>query len=132
APDRDGIARLLRACQEHSRAVQPKLLGLIGKDHLLACFRTAGVAEQSFKYQKATGEIEGLPWVVETAFGYCPNREVKHRQIVAGGNFSVWLGNPFPSFRNYRGGRGGGAAEPMARAANKADGVRVPLHPRPR
>ena len=103
APRRDDIGRLLAACRKHSRPVRPKLLGIIGRDHLLACFRTAGVAEESFKYQKAVGEIDGLPWVVETAFGYCPQHGLERRQIVAGVNFSVGLGNPFRSFRQYGG-----------------------------
>jgi DNA topoisomerase VI subunit B len=102
APHRDDITRLLGACKNHSRPVQPKLLGLIGRDHLLACFEAVGVAKESFKYRKAVGEIEGLPWVVETAFGYCPNG-IDHRRIIAGVNFSVGIGNPFRSFRGYGG-----------------------------
>jgi DNA topoisomerase VI subunit B len=101
-PHRDDIGRLLAACQKYSSPVKPKLLGIIGRDHLLACFRTAGVAEESFKYQKAVGEIDGLPWVVETAFGYRPDG-LDRRQIVAGVNFSVGIGNPFRSFRQYGG-----------------------------
>jgi DNA topoisomerase VI subunit B len=102
APHRDLIRNLLRACQKHSRPVQPKLLGLIGREHLSACFRSAGVAEESFKYQKAVGETAGLPWVVETAFGYCPARH-ERRRIIAGVNFSVGIGNPFRSFRGGEG-----------------------------
>ena len=101
-PHRDDIGRLLTACQKHSRPVKPKLLGIIGRDNLLTCFRAVGVAEESFKYQRAVGEIDGLPWVVETAFGYCPSG-LDRRQIVAGVNFSVGIGNPFRSFRQYGG-----------------------------
>jgi DNA topoisomerase VI subunit B len=101
APHRDLIRNLLSACKKYSRPVQPKLLGLIGREHLLSCFRSAGVAEESFKYQKAVGETAGLPWVVETAFGYCPERY--KRRIIAGVNFSVGIGNPFRSFRQYGG-----------------------------
>jgi hypothetical protein len=102
APHRDPINNLLSACQKHSRPVPPKLLGLIGREHLLACFRSAGVAEESFRHKKAVGEISGLPWVVETAFGYCPE-SYKQRRIIAGVNFSVGIGNPFRSFRQYVG-----------------------------
>jgi hypothetical protein len=102
APRRDLIESLLSACQKHSRPVRPKLLGLIGQEHLLSCFRSGGVAEESFKYQKATGETDRLPWVVETAFGYCP-KGVDRRRIIAGVNFSVGIGNPFRSFRKYGG-----------------------------
>jgi DNA topoisomerase VI subunit B len=102
APHRDDIARLLTACRKHSRPMKPKLLGLIGADHLLACFEAVGVAKESFRYRKAVGETEGLPWVVETAFGYCPNG-IDRRRIIAGVNFSVGIGNPFRSFRGYGG-----------------------------
>jgi DNA topoisomerase VI subunit B len=102
APRPDVIGGLLTACKKHSRPVKPKLLGLIGADHLLACFEAVGVAKESFQYRKAVGEIDGLPWVVETAFGYCPHG-IDRRRIIAGVNFSVGIGNPFRSFRGYGG-----------------------------
>jgi hypothetical protein len=45
---------------------------------------------------------DSLPWVVETAFGYCP-LETDGRRIIAGVNFSVGLSNPFQSFGQYGG-----------------------------
>ena len=102
SPRRDDIARLLAACQKHARTVKPKALGVIGRDHLLTCFRAAGVHEESFKYQMATGEADGLPWIVESAFGFCPNSSAG-RRIIAGVNFSVGIDNPFRSFRRYGG-----------------------------
>jgi hypothetical protein len=75
---------------------------LIGKNHLLARFEAVGVHKETFKYKKAVGEINGLPWVVETAFGYCPGN-VTNRRIITGVNFSVAVGNPFRSFRGYGG-----------------------------
>jgi DNA topoisomerase VI subunit B len=91
------IARLLRALQAHSKPVKPRDLGLIGKDHLLACFTDAQVEPETFKYQKAFGETDdGLPWVVETAFGWCPSQD--RRRMITGANWSVALGNPFRSF----------------------------------
>jgi hypothetical protein len=101
-PRRERIAELLDACKTHSRPVKPHLLGLIGKQHLLARFEAAGVHKETFKYKRAIGEINGLPWVVETAFGYCPEK-VTGRRIVTGVNFSVAVGNPFRSFRGYGG-----------------------------
>jgi hypothetical protein len=101
-PHRDRIAELLYACKKHSRPVKPHLLGLIGKDHLLARFEVAGVHKETFKYKKAVGEVHGLPWVVESAFGYCPEK-VSGRRIITGVNFSVAVGNPFRSFRGYGG-----------------------------
>jgi DNA topoisomerase VI subunit B len=93
---RTDIDHLLRALQAHSKNVKPNDLGLIGKDHLLARFKEARVEPESFKYQKALGETEGLPWIVETAFGWCPSEE--RRRIIVGVNWSVGLGNPFRSF----------------------------------
>ena len=58
--------------------------------------------KETFKYKKAIGEVQGLPWVVESAFGYCPEK-VSGRRIITGVNFSVAVGNPFRSFRGYGG-----------------------------
>jgi hypothetical protein len=101
-PHRERIAELLHVCKTHSRPVKSHLLGLIGKNHLLARFEAVGVHKETFKYKKAVGEINGLPWVVETAFGYCPGN-VTNRRIITGVNFSVAVGNPFRSFRGYGG-----------------------------
>jgi hypothetical protein len=102
-PHRDRIAELLRACKAHSRPIKPHLLGLIGKQHLLARFKAAGVHKETFKYKKAVGVMnDGLPWVIETAFGYCPD-EMTSRRIITGVNFSVAVGNPF---RSMAGGEG--------------------------
>jgi hypothetical protein len=101
-PHRERIAELLHACKKYSRPVKPHLLGLIGKDHFRARFEAAGVHKETFKYGKAIGEIDGLPWIVETAFGYCPGK-VTGRRIITGVNFSVAVGNPFRSFRGYGG-----------------------------
>jgi hypothetical protein len=100
-PHRTWSAALLHACKKHSRPVKPHLLGLIGKEHLLARFEDAGVHKETFKYKKTVGETHGLPWAVETAFGYCPGK--KGRRIITGVNFSVAVGNPFRSFRGYGG-----------------------------
>jgi hypothetical protein len=94
--DRTAIHRLLRALQTHSKPVKPIDLGLIGKDHLLARFTEANVEPETFKYQKALGETDGLPWLYEGAFGWCPSQD--RRRAVLGVNWSVGLGNPFRSF----------------------------------
>jgi DNA topoisomerase VI subunit B len=100
--NRTAIAQLLKSCQANTRPVKPEALGLIGEPHLRACFQSAAVHEKTFKYQRTTGETDGLPWVIETAFGYCPGRPDR-RRIIAGVNFSVGIGNPFRSFRRYGG-----------------------------
>src|SRR5207302_4168802 len=48
--DHAANARLLAACQKHTRPVKPVDIGLIGKDHLEAIFLAAGVAPKSFNY----------------------------------------------------------------------------------
>jgi hypothetical protein len=100
-PQDSAIEALHRALQRHSKAVKPKDLGVIGRNHLLACFNEVGVEPETFRYQKAFGQTEGLPWVVETAFGWCPTLD--RRRIVVGVNWSVGLGNPFRSFGRYGG-----------------------------
>jgi hypothetical protein len=92
------VARLLEAMQRHSRPVKPRDLGVIGRDNLLARFTLAGVNEKTFRYKADIGETpEGLPVVIETAFGWCP-KGLASRRIIAGANWSVALGNPFRDF----------------------------------
>jgi DNA topoisomerase VI subunit B len=95
-PDRVLIGHLLQALKTFSKPVKPLDLGLIGKEHLRTCFDAVGLEPETFKYRKAAGEADGLPWIVETAFGWCPGLE--RRRIVVGVNWSVALGSPFRSF----------------------------------
>ena len=95
------IQRLLTALKAHSKPVKPDNLGLIGKEHLFARFKDVGVEPETFKYQRVLGETDALPWVVETAFGWCPS--LNRRQIIVGVNWSAALGNPFRSFSRYGG-----------------------------
>jgi hypothetical protein len=96
SPDSERITDLLHALKTLSKPVKPLDLGLIGKEHLRSCFNAVGLEAETFKYHKVVGEADGLPWVVETAFGWCPVLE--RRRIVVGVNWSVALGNPFRSF----------------------------------
>jgi len=91
-------AKLLEAIRKHTRPVNARDLGMVGREHLLTCFTQAGAHPKSFKYKLITGdEDNGVPVVIETAFGWCPQGSV--RRIITGVNFSVALGNPFRSFR---------------------------------
>jgi DNA topoisomerase VI subunit B len=97
--DTGAVAKLLAAMQEHSRPIKPKDLGPIGKDHLLARFEAAGVAPESFDYRKAELEHDGVPYLIEFAFGYCPGG-TDGRRIVTGVNWSASVGtNPFRNLR---------------------------------
>jgi DNA topoisomerase VI subunit B len=92
-------AQLLASMRRHTNKIKPKDLGVIGRDHLLARCRLAGVNERTFKYKSVIGETaEGLPVVIETAFGWCPAAPPE-RRIIAGVNWSPALaGNPFRDF----------------------------------
>jgi hypothetical protein len=97
SPESERIADLLRALKAATKPVKPLDLGLIGKEHLLASFNAVGLQAETFKYQKVVGiDDDDLPWLIETAFGWCP--ELPGRRIVVGVNWSVALGNPFRSF----------------------------------
>jgi len=95
--DHNVTDRLLAAMQKHTRPPKAKDLGVIGREHLLARFLACGAHAETFNYKAVIGDTEnGLPVVIETAFGWCPNGY--ERRIVTGVNFSAALGNPFRSF----------------------------------
>jgi hypothetical protein len=98
--DHDRIAALLAAMRKHTRLVKAADLGLIGKDHLAARFEAAGVSLETFKYQKSLGDTDGIPDVIETAFGWCPDGN-DERRIITGVNWSPAIGNPFRSLGAY-------------------------------
>jgi DNA topoisomerase VI subunit B len=82
----DQVERLLVAMQQASRPVKSQRLGVIGKDHLQAALSARGVSPEGFRYRKAFGtDKEGLPFVVEVAFGLA---EAGHRQLILGLNHS--------------------------------------------
>jgi DNA topoisomerase VI subunit B len=88
------IADLLAAMGQQSNAVKPKDLGVIGKDHLAARFEAIGADLDTFQYRRLFGETDGIPYVVEAAFAYCPEVDDEARSIM-GLNWSPTLGNPF-------------------------------------
>lgn len=87
------LRKILAAMQAQSKPVQPALLGMIGRNHFAAKFEALGCEMDSFNYQKAIGTTDGLPWIIETAFGWCPKAE--RRRIVTGVNWSPGIVNPF-------------------------------------
>ena len=48
---------------------------------------------ESFQYKKVLGTTDGVPWVIETAFGWCP--QAQSRRLVTGVNWSPGIINPF-------------------------------------
>jgi len=87
AVDPDKVSRLLKAMQEAARPVNPKRLGLIGKEHLTSALIKKSVEPESIKYSKAlaTGS-DGLPFVVEVAFG---RKNERRKDLVIGLNNSA-------------------------------------------
>jgi len=101
--NQSGIARLLEAMKAHSKPVAPKLLGVIGREHLKQRFLAAGGNAKTFKYELRTGVNDGVPFVLEYTFGLHESgldtggRSV-NRKIVTGANWSAAIGNPFKRF----------------------------------
>jgi DNA topoisomerase VI subunit B len=76
------VTRLLEAMKERSRLVQPKRLGLLGKEHLCQHFESLG-ATSGFKYdRKAFIDDDGLPVVCEIAFAIRPDALQSSRRII--------------------------------------------------
>lgn len=92
------VAELLQRMRTASKAPSPRLLGIIGQDHLSAWMVSQGVAEGGIRYIKKQG-IDGLPFVLEMAFGVNEDRD-SGRRIVTGLNWSPVIGgDPDPTLR---------------------------------
>jgi hypothetical protein len=87
------VQGLLKAMQRHTKTVKPVLLGPVGKEHLYARFKHLGCEMESFNHRQLTGETDGVPWIVEAAFGWCPG--LTGRRLVTGVNWSPGIVNPF-------------------------------------
>ena len=101
APDNEidavKIADLLAAMKANTRLVKPKALGVIGKEHFEKRFEAAGCEMESFQYRKVMDAEGGVPCVIETAFGWCP--DLSERRLVTGVNWSPGIINPFRHLR---------------------------------
>ena len=91
------IGNLLTVMKSSTRPIGPKRLGLIGEDHLRQRLVAMGVEESSFRYSKKLAK-DGLPWVLESAFGWKGDESTDRRSIFAGANWSSAVNNPFRSF----------------------------------
>ncbi len=92
----DVTAKLLESMVEHSKPVQPAGLGVIGKDHVTKRFADLGVEMESFQYKKvAEVDDDGLPMVLETAFGWLGENSDDSRRLITGVNWSPGIVNPF-------------------------------------
>jgi hypothetical protein len=95
--DSGRIAKLLSAMQRHTRPVNPKILGIIGEEHLRTRLLAMGVMPESFQYSRELSK-EGMPWVLEAAFGWRGGESGDIRHISAGVNWSAAINNPFRCF----------------------------------
>jgi hypothetical protein len=75
-------------------------LASVGKDHLAARFEAAGADLETFRHRLIFGDTDGVPDVIETAFGWCPDG-ANERRIITGVNWSPAIGNPFRSLGSY-------------------------------
>jgi len=103
--NRVGIAKLLTSLCKHSKPVNPKHLGIIGEDHLKQRFLAAGGNAETFTYQQRRGIEDGIPYVVEFAFGLHQSgltrdaaEDAADRKFITGANWSVGISNPFRKF----------------------------------
>lgn len=92
----DVTAKLLASMVEHSSPVKPAGLGVIGRDHIAKRFADMGVEMESFQYKKvAEVDDDGLPMVLETAFGWRGEDSDDRRRMITGVNWSPGIVNPF-------------------------------------
>jgi DNA topoisomerase VI subunit B len=90
------VQSLLTAMQANSKRIKPADLGVIGRDNLMAKAASVGCEMKSFDYRKVAAETDdGLPFVLETAFGWLGEEAPPKRRMVLGVNWSPALGNPF-------------------------------------
>jgi Bifunctional DNA primase/polymerase, N-terminal len=100
----EGIAKLLAAMCKYSKPVNPKRLGIIGREHFKERFINYGGSPKAFEYaRKLNVDDAGVPYIIETAFGphksaLEPNQPERRREFITGANWSVAIGDPFRQF----------------------------------
>jgi DNA topoisomerase VI subunit B len=97
--DRSAVDALLDAMVAHTRPVKPEALGIIGKEHLQRRLEAAGGEMATFQYKQVKSTTAGLPWVIETAFAWCP--DLSTRRLITGVNWSPGIVNPFRALGPY-------------------------------
>jgi DNA topoisomerase VI subunit B len=123
------IAKLLASLKKHSKPVNPAELGVIGKEHLYRLMEEAGGDPKTFTYNRTFGETNGIPRVVEFAFGIHGEGlragRGPSRKIITGVNWSPGINNPFRHF-----GRGGVSLDAILEQvrANTSQPVIAALH----
>jgi hypothetical protein len=96
----ENIEKLLAAVKRHTKPVRPAALGNIGQNHLFARMEATGGEPKTFKYVRTFGETDGLPRIVECAFGIhreglAADGNGPRRIEISGVNWSPGIRNPF-------------------------------------
>ncbi|NJM13210.1 MAG: hypothetical protein HC889_16270 [Synechococcaceae cyanobacterium SM1_2_3] len=86
-------AFLLNAMKADARLVKADALGVLGKAHCESQIIAYGATTDSVEYRKAVGDVGGLPYVLEVAFGV--KQQSRARTLSIGINFSPTLSQPF-------------------------------------
>jgi hypothetical protein len=118
------VAGLLAAMQARSRKVNPTRLGVIGRDHFVAHLTRLGCDPDHVSYARVSRVDNGIPFVLESAFGWLGDEVEDVRQTFTGVNWSAAIQNPFRSF----GGLGGLESELTRLWAGDLEPVVFALH----
>jgi hypothetical protein len=86
----DYFGRHMTAVQKHTKAVKAAELGIIGKEHLYRLMEIVGGDPKTFTYNRSFGETNGIPRVIEFAFGI-------HRDGLAAGGRAPARGKLSPA-----------------------------------
>lgn len=97
--NRELIGQLLVAMQAHSSPVKPDALGQIGREHFEVQFGENAFEMDSFNYRRTQGITDGVPWLIEVAFAWCPT--ILGRRLVTGVNWSPGILNPFRELGSF-------------------------------
>jgi len=100
--DTEKLRSLLGYMQENSRAVKPSMLGVIGQPHIGRWMLEQGVADDSIEYRCKMGVFDGLPYVLEMAFGVARDENAR-RRVVTGLNWTPALRTPFTDLNTVMG-----------------------------
>jgi hypothetical protein len=90
---RPKVEDLLAAMKANSAPAKPVMLGTIGKEHFRQRLAAAGCEMESFEYRRVMEIEDDIPWIIETAFAWCP--KAKQRRLITGVNWSPGIINPF-------------------------------------
>ena len=97
--DMPKVKTLLAAMQQAARPVKPDALGVLSEAHFRNTLKRYGATPDSVEYRRATGDVNGLPYVLEVAFAVKADAEFG-RTLRVGINFSPALSQPFTALDN--------------------------------